>query len=181
MPAQVFSHVPCRVLLRYAVLATLGLAVGCASSRSDKEADPSIDEADAFTPIRAKYSAVTPADLGHVDQLLIAVVDADFSEGVARLAFFPAQYQPRNGLCQIVGERRPCSSVAELVAAIDRRVDRMPFGILFTYRMRPASQGAVNLALPPAYSAFVRDFQSAMRAEGIEFVTLLPDEIVLLN
>lgn len=159
----------------------LGLAVGCASSRSDKGADSPVDEADAFTPIRAKYSAVTPSDLAHVDQLLIAVVDADFTDGVARLAYFPAQYQPRNGLCQIIEGRRVCASVAELVAAIDRRVDRMPFGILFTYRMRPASHDDVNGSLPPAFSAFVRDFQAAMRAEDIEFVTLLPEEIVLMN
>ncbi len=159
----------------------LGLAAGCASSRSDKDAASPVDEADAFTPIRAKYSAVTPADLAHVDQLLVAVVDADFSEGVASLGYFPAQYQPRNGLCQIVAERRAYPSVAELVAAIDRRVDRMPFGVLFTYRMRPASRGDVTDGLPPAYSAFVRDFQSAMRAEDIDFVTLLPEEIVFLK
>ena len=159
----------------------LGIAAGCSSSRSKDSEQDAVDEADAFTPIRAKYSAVTPADLHQLDQLLVAVVDADFSEGVARLEYFPAQYQPRNGLCQIVGKRRVCSSVAELVAAIDQRVDRMPFGVLFTYRMRPASQGDVNHALPPAYSAFIRDFQSAMRAEDIEFVTLLPEEIVILN
>ena len=181
MPASVSSPISFRVLLRVAAFAVLGLAVGCSSSRS-KDSEPSpVDEADAFTPIRAKFSVVTPSDLAHVDQLLIVVVDADFPNGAARLSYFPANYQPRGGLCQVIAERRACSSVAELVAAIDRRVDRMPFGILFTYRMRPASQGDVNSGLPPDYSAFVRDFQAAMRAADIEFVMLLPEEVVFLN
>ena len=160
----------------------LCLAAGCASSHSSKDGErPVVDEADAYTPIRVKYSVATPSDLVREDQILIAVVDADFAGGAAKLGFFPAHYQPRSGLCQIIGERRECASVAELVHAIDERVDRMPFGVLFTYRMRPASQVDVSHGLPPAYSAFCLEFRSTMREEDIDFVTLVPDQVVFLN
>ena len=160
----------------------LCLACGCASSRASKDGErPDVDPADAYTPLRVKYSVATPSDLADEDPIQIAVIDVDFSDGAARLACFPARYQPRSGLCQIIGERRECKSVAELVDAIDARVDRMPFGILFAYGMKPASQADVASRLPPAYSAFCVEFRSAMREEDIDFVTLLPDQVVFLN
>lgn len=175
-PSSKFRH----VLVQGVLSAVLAIATGCASSGSDGDAD-SVDEADAFTPIRAKYATVTPSDLVGSDQITVAVVDADFTDGSAKLGFFPAAYHPHDGLCQMIGDMRECPSVAELVKAIDRRVDRMPFGILFTYRMRPASQQEVASSLPPAYAAFYREFQSAMKAEDIEFVTLMPENVVFLK
>ena len=161
--------------------AALALAAGCASSRSKEPATPPVDEADAFTPIRVKYATATPADLGEIETLRIAVVDADFTGDVARMAFIPASYRPINGVCQLLGERVECDSIAGLVKAIDAHVDRMPFGILFTFRGRLATDSAVANSLPAAYHDFYAGFQSAMKTEDIDYVLLMPEKVVFLR
>ena len=172
MTARPF-RIPALLLLAAASLS------GCASRRP--EAEEPVDPDNAFTPIQAKYSAVTPADLGETGPLRIAVVDVDLDGPSARLAFLPGSYRPANGICQLLSDREECPSVAALVKAIDRRVDRMPFGILFTYRGRLASDSAVARGLPAAYGDFYGEFQAAMKAEDIDYVLLVPEKVVFLR
>ena len=161
--------------------AALAIAAGCASSRNKEDAPPPVDEASAFTPIRAKYSTATPSDLGGVETLRIAVVDVDFVGDAARMAFIPALYRPLNGVCQLLEERTECDTITSLIKAIDAHVDRMPFGILFTYRGRLATDGAVANSLPAAYHDFYTGFQAAMKTEDIEYVVLMPEKVVFLR
>ncbi len=172
-----------RALLRIApLLLAAVLAGGCASSSpKDKPEENAVDPAKAFTPIRAKFSTVSPADLGDMESLRIAVIDADFTDGVASLGFVPGIYRPANGVCELLETRLNCASIAELVKAIDRHVDRMPFGILFTYRGRLASDADISRDLPPAYGDFYRGFLAAMKEEGIDFVPLVPSKVIFLR
>lgn len=156
-------------------------AAGCASSRQQDEAPNPVDEASAFTPIRVKYATATPADLAGVDTVRIAVVDVDFSGDVARMALVPASYRPLNGVCQLLEERTECDAIADLVKAIDAHVDRMPFGVLFTYKGKVSTDSAVMRDLPPAYGDFYASFQAAMKAEDIDYVLLMPEKVVFLR
>ena len=158
----------------------LALGSGCASSRSEE--DPVVSEEEAFTPIRAKYRAVTPGDLPVTTEALrVAVVDLSVSGENARLSFFPALYRPKSGYCEMLAPRKEASGVAALVKAIDPYVDRMPFGVLFTSGGRVASDPDTAAALPAAFSDLYAQFQEEMRKADIEFVCLMPPSVTFLQ
>ncbi len=174
MNQPLFAAIPLLVL-------SLFFGAGCVSSRHGDKPVPEVDPADALTPIRSKYAVVAPADIPDAGTLRIAVVDADFSGNPASLALLLAEYTPANGYCHFLGDREECASVDALVQAIDRHVDQMPFGILFTHRGQIASAANVAPTLPAAYQAFFREFRAAMAHEDIDFLTLVPDKIVFLR
>ena len=163
-------------------VAALVLVNGCAVFGSKKAETPALGEEEAFTPVRSKYMAVTPADLpATMEAMRIAVVDVDFKGGTARLGFFPAVFHPKTGFCQILEERAEADSIAALVKAIDPYIDRMPFCVLFTYAGKPTSDPDVAETLPPAYADFFRQFQTAMKDEDIDFLCLLPESATFLR
>lgn len=142
---------------------------------------PEIPEEETFSPIRTKYRTVTSRDLGSTETLRIAVVDVDFEGDVLRMGFEPAVFRPQTGLCQLLGNRKEANSLAALIQAIDPYIDRMPFGVMFTYRGRPTSSPDVSAVLPESYAAFYREFQAAMSAEDVDFVCLLPEKAVFVR
>lgn len=163
------------------VVAAAAALSGCALFGSKGSDSPEIPEEEAFSPIRTKYRTVTSRDLGSTEVLRIAVVDVNFEGDEMRMEFEPAEFRPQTGLCQLLGGRKEPKSLAALVAAIDPYIDRMPFGVLFTYRGRLTSSPEVSATLPEAYTAFYREFQAAMRAEDIDFVCLLPERAVFVR
>lgn len=168
-----------RFIANCAVAAALAVCAGCASGKSGK---PEIPEEDTFTPIRAKYRSLTPSDLTAAPEVLrIAVVDVAFQDGKAAFGFLPGEYRPQTGFCHLLAEKVPAAGIHELVEAIDPYVDRMPFGILFTYGGRPTSAPDVAESLPPDYAAFFQEFRAAMEKEDIDFVCLLPAKVTFLK
>lgn len=168
-----------RFIANCAVAAALAVCAGCASGKSRK---PEISEEDAFTPIRAKYRSVTPADLAAApDVLRIAVIDVAFEDGKASFGFLPGAYRPATGFCELLAEKVTTRGIRELIEAIDPYVDRMPFGILFTYGGRPTSSPDVVETLPSDFAAFFQEFRDAMAKEDIEFICLLPEKVTFLR
>ncbi len=157
------------------------LACACATSKSGKESDvPAVDPAEALSPIRTDRSLLSnrEKDLAQYDMLRVAIVDMDENDkGEPVFAFVPAKYYPNRDYCRFAGEKKTCATIGKLVTAIDPYIDRMPFGILFTYQGRLATSQEVAERLPSSYQAFFMEFKDAMRGEDIDFVVLGPANI----
>ena len=168
-----------RFISHFALVAALAVCAGCASDKSRK---PEIAEEDAFTPIRAKYKTVAASEIPTSPEILrVAIIDVEFQGSKAKFSFLPGAYRPRTGFCQLLAEKTTASDIAGLVAALDPYVDRMPFGVIFTYGGRPTSSPEVAESLPPDYAGFFQEFREAMEKEDIEFLCLLPEKVTFLR
>lgn len=132
-----------------------------------------VAEDSLLTPIRTQHRYVVPSDLPQV-QLRVAWIDTHWEESSGSTVTV-GMFRPHDGLFRAETDPVKAKSIQNLIAEVDRHIDRMPVGLIVTADGKLPGTGGSQP--PAAFGGFVAELQQALEKEGIQFAFLLPEAL----